>query len=127
VAKSQLLNKRSIRWSRRSQLASRLHTWIFFGVATVVKVNFLSSQAGFLHGRPRMFLRQNAGYKVSEFIPGFFGFGSNGGGELLAFDTRGSEPWPIVMIPFIPMDVNEARQIASSFDEFVFAIGNELK
>ena len=43
----------------------------------------------------------NEGYRVSEFYREFLGFGSNGGGELIAFDCRGSEPWPIVMIPFI--------------------------
>ena len=33
-------------------------------------------------------IEMNKGYGVSESIPGFFGFGSNGGGELLAFDAR---------------------------------------
>jgi hypothetical protein len=44
----------------------------------------------------------NARYRVPEFLPGFFGFAS-GGGELLAFDVRRQEPFPIVMVPFIPM------------------------
>ena len=61
---------------------------------------------------------------MHEFVPGFFGFGSNGGGELLAFDVRGSCPWPIVMIPFIPMEVDEAIKVAGSFDELIYLIGN---
>jgi len=65
----------------------------------------------------------NVGYKVAEFAPGFFGFGSNGGGELLAFDIRGLIPWPIVMIPMIPMDAKEAIQIAPDFISFLTAFG----
>jgi hypothetical protein len=44
-------------------------------------------------------ISSNAGYSVPEFLRGFVGFGSNGGGELLAFDLRGEEPYPIVMVP----------------------------
>lgn len=65
----------------------------------------------------------NAEYAVAENLPGLFGFGSNGGGELLAFDARRSPPWPIVMIPFIPMEVAEAVQIAQGFDELLLEIG----
>jgi hypothetical protein len=48
-------------------------------------------------------LEHNKDYEIEEYIPGFFGFGSSGGGELLAFDTRRGKPWKIVMIPFVPM------------------------
>lgn len=68
----------------------------------------------------------NVGYRVAEFAPGLFGFGSNGGGELLAFDTRGSLPWPIVMIPMIPMDAKEAVQIAPDFISFLTSFGRTL-
>jgi hypothetical protein len=57
----------------------------------------------------------NAGYQVSERLSGFLGFGSNGGGELLAFDTR-AQPWRVCMIPFIPMDESEAIEIAPDFE-----------
>jgi hypothetical protein len=68
-------------------------------------------------------LELNKGYEIEEHIPGFFGFGSNGGGELLAFDTRGDKPWKVVMIPFIPMSEKEAIVIAKDFEEFIKAIG----
>lgn len=68
----------------------------------------------------------NRGYEVSQSIPGFFGFGSNGGGELLAFDTRHGEPWKIVMIPFIPMDEKEAIEIAPDFLSFVKLLGKPM-
>jgi hypothetical protein len=66
----------------------------------------------------------NATYRVPEFLLGFFGFGSNGGGELLAFDVRSPEPFPVVMVPFVPMDPEDAVQIARSFDELRPLIGD---
>ena len=57
----------------------------------------------------------NRNYRVPEFAPGFLGFGSNGGGELLAFDSNGR----VVMIPFIPMSSEEALPVASSWQDFV--------
>ena len=68
-------------------------------------------------------LQHNQGYQIEEYLPGFFGFGSSGGGELLAFDTRGEKPWKVVMIPFIPMSEKEAIVIAKEFEEFIRAIG----
>jgi hypothetical protein len=57
----------------------------------------------------------NNDYQVQEFVPGFLGFGSSGGGELLAFDSRGR----VFMIPFIPMTAAEARPVADSWAGFV--------
>jgi hypothetical protein len=65
----------------------------------------------------------NTEYSIAELLPGFFGFGSNGGGELLAFDIRGGEPYPVVMVPFVPMDSRKAVQIAGSFVELRGLIG----
>ena len=53
-------------------------------------------------------LELNRAYGVNEFLPGFFGFGSSGGGELLALDLRSGPPFRVVMVPFIPMDEAEA-------------------
>ena len=60
----------------------------------------------------------NQDYEVQEYAPGFLGFGSSGGGELLAFDSEGS----IVMIPFIGMTPSEAITIAASWSDFVSKI-----
>ena len=59
--------------------------------------------------------QMNENYHVLEFAPGFLGFGSSGGGELLAFDTEGR----VVMIPFIPMSPEHALPVANSWSEFV--------
>jgi hypothetical protein len=71
-------------------------------------------------------IANNERYKVTEFAPGVFGFGSDGGGELLAFDIRGSIPWPIVTIPMIPLDATEAAQIAPNFLALLAAFGRTL-
>jgi SMI1/KNR4 family protein SUKH-1 len=68
-------------------------------------------------------MRNNEQYEVGANIPRFLGFGSNGGGELLAFDARDSQPWPIVMVPFIPMEPHDVVVIARDFNEFLEAIG----
>jgi len=71
-------------------------------------------------------IENNDGYEVHKWIPGFFGFGSNGGGELLAFDTRTAQPWKIYMIPFIPMEETEAILVAESFADFIKVIGQVM-
>ncbi len=68
-------------------------------------------------------LANNREYQLTEFLPGFFGFGSNGGGELLALDCRGRPPWPVNMVPFIPLDAAEAQPVAADFGGFVRLLG----
>jgi hypothetical protein len=57
----------------------------------------------------------NREYCVHEFAPGFVGFGSNGGGELFAFDASGR----VVMLPMIGMSPQTATLVANSWSEFV--------
>ena len=60
----------------------------------------------------------NQGYKVEEFAPELFLFGSDGGGEAFAFDMRSSTV-AIVSVPFIPLDSAYAYRLGSSFDDFL--------
>jgi len=55
----------------------------------------------------------NCGYRVAEYAPGFLGFGSDGGGEMLAFDRVGA----VFMLPFVGMWPKEAKKIGSSWSE----------
>jgi hypothetical protein len=64
-------------------------------------------------------VEMNNGYQVGELLPGYLAFGSNGGGEMLAFAPGGA----VVMVPFLPMDVAEARELAPSFTSLVRAFG----
>jgi hypothetical protein len=59
--------------------------------------------------------RLNRDYHVQEFVSEFLGFGSSGGGELLAFDAGGR----VFMVPFVGMSADEARAVAESWAEFL--------
>ena len=52
--------------------------------------------------------------------------GSNGGLETIAFDTRATEPWPIVMYDAVAGNESDVT-IAKSMEEFVVAIGLEYQ
>jgi hypothetical protein len=62
--------------------------------------------------------KYNDDYQVGEYAPGLFLFGSDGGGEAFALDTR-SEAMPIVSVPFVGMDLDSARVLAAGFREFL--------
>ncbi len=72
-------------------------------------------------------LKLNEAYEVSEWYPGFFGFGSNGGQEMLAFDTRLGTPFTIYMIPFMSINIDNAIRIAPDFTHFAMALGRVLE
>src|SRR5215475_9806818 len=57
----------------------------------------------------------NEDYEVAEYAPGFLGFGSSGGGEMLAFD----QSLRVFMLPFITMKPEEAILVALSWDDFL--------
>lgn len=63
-------------------------------------------------------MRLNRDYEIDRAIPGFVGIGSSGGGELISLDFRASAPYPVVMIPFIPMDAAKFRLIAEDVESF---------
>jgi hypothetical protein len=59
----------------------------------------------------------NQSFSVKEFAPDIFIFGSNGGGEAFAFNTS-SNPFSIVKIPFIPMDIKFSNFLGKTISEF---------
>ena len=65
----------------------------------------------------------NKEYQVEEYAPGFLGFGSDGGGEMLAFDLNGS----VFMIPFFGMSVDDATKIGDTWSEVASRIADEEK
>lgn len=69
-------------------------------------------------------LDYNHAYNLPEGLPGFFGFGSNGGLELFAFDVRLDSPWPVVMVDLNTLDAAEARILAPDFASFLRALGH---
>jgi hypothetical protein len=63
-------------------------------------------------------LDKNKAYEVAKYAPGLMLFGSDGGGEALAFDTR-TDATPIVSVPFVGMTLGTARPIAPTFERFL--------
>jgi hypothetical protein len=63
-------------------------------------------------------LEYNRACRAAERAPGLLLFGSNGGGEAFAFD-RERPAAPVVMVPVLPMDRNEAVDVAPTFGEFL--------
>lgn len=81
---------------------------------------FLSVQPCYLRLWPaEEVVGNNRDYQMQEYVPGFFGFGDAGGGEFFAFDTRGPQPWPVVSIPFVPMEESSAWAVAGNFTELL--------
>ena len=60
----------------------------------------------------------NRGYGADRYTPQLLMFGSNGGGEAFAFDRRTTD-WPVVIIPFTPLDIREAKIVSKSFGSFL--------
>lgn len=63
-------------------------------------------------------VKHNRDYAVGERAPGLFLFGSDGGGEAYAFDTRRRD-MPIVDVPFVGMSLEHVRPCGRSFLEFL--------
>jgi SMI1 / KNR4 family (SUKH-1) len=66
-------------------------------------------------------LTRNRANEVDEYAPGFFIFGSDGGGEAFGFDLR-SDAKEVVCLPFIGMDWESAIRIAPTFTDFLEVI-----
>jgi hypothetical protein len=63
---------------------------------------------------------RNVEYELTREYPGYFGFGSNGGGEMLAFEVIDGRCGQVAMLAFIG---GEPIVIADSFAQFIASIG----
>ncbi|MDO8332100.1 MAG: hypothetical protein Q7T36_16670 [Fluviicoccus sp.] len=59
-------------------------------------------------------LQFNQEYEVPVLAPGYFGFGTSGGGEMFAIALDGA----VVCLPFIGMEPKVAMELASSWEAF---------
>ena len=76
---------------------------------------FLTCDPGYMRLWPTDKLDEyNSDYQVPEYAPGYFCFGSNGAGELLAFDDGGA----VYCLPAIGMEPKYATPVAASWSEF---------
>ena len=65
----------------------------------------------------------NDGYKVAEFHPGFWGFGSSGGGVMLAFKISQASQSAVFGVPLDSIDQADTYVIAQDMRTFLFALG----
>ena len=56
----------------------------------------------------------NRSYEVANYAPELLASGSNGGGEMLAFNQQNQ----ILMVPFIGMEMEDAILVANSWADF---------
>ena len=69
-------------------------------------------------------IKLNTEYKVSDYIPYIFLFGSDRGGNAFGINRENKE---IIKLPFIPFDVEFIEKTYKSFDEFINCLErNEL-
>jgi hypothetical protein len=61
---------------------------------------------------------------ANEFLKGFVLIGTNGSGESVGFDIRGSDPWPIVLIDMDAEEEERVTLIAKDFGAFLQMLGN---
>ena len=86
---------------------------------------FLSERCYAMLWRAEELDQANRDYHVPEQAPGLYVFGSNGGGEAFAFDLREQNP-PIVVVPFIGMELQDALRAAATFSDFLAQGGTNL-
>lgn len=65
-------------------------------------------------------------YEVPEYLPGYFAFGSNGGGELLVFHLAKPGESQVFMVPAIGIAESELLSVAESFAEFTGQMGKVI-
>ena len=64
-------------------------------------------------------INYNDGYQVSHWLLGFIGIGDNGGPDMVGFDTRQGEPYPVCSVPFAPMEWEAAMGRVPDFGAFI--------
>ncbi|WP_431286486.1 SMI1/KNR4 family protein [Roseateles chitinivorans] len=66
----------------------------------------------------------NREYETADYAPGLLLFGSDGGGEGFAFDTR-EAAWPIVQVPLIGMALDAALDVAANLEDLFEALADD--
>jgi SMI1 / KNR4 family (SUKH-1) len=67
----------------------------------------------------RTAVEYNRDYEVQRWVPGLIGFGDDGGPAIVGFDTRSDPPYPVLAVPFVPMEFESAQRVAADFGQFI--------
>jgi hypothetical protein len=66
--------------------------------------------------------------EMPDYLPGYFAFGGNGGGEYFVFRLdAGAEDRPVLMVPAIGMEEAVLLPVTTSFAEFVDQLGRTFE
>jgi hypothetical protein len=65
----------------------------------------------------------NRAYQVATYHPGYFAFGSSGGGEMFALSIAHGGESPVYDIPFDSIDSQDVSVVAPGFAAFLIAFG----
>lgn len=79
---------------------------------------FIGPNAYVMLWRVEELAQMNLAYEAARYVPGLLIFGSDGGGEAFAFDTR-AEGMPVVSVPFVGMAPNVISTVAPNFSSFL--------
>jgi hypothetical protein len=67
----------------------------------------------------------NIDYEVAALAPGYVLFGTDGGSEGFAFDTK-TEGHPVVMVSLVSLDRKDAIHVGDHFDDFVDRLSRDV-
>ncbi len=67
----------------------------------------------------RTAVEYNRDYEVQRWLPGFVGIGDNGGTDMIGFDARHGQPYPVCAVPFAPMEWDAVMGQVPDFDSFI--------
>lgn len=69
-------------------------------------------------------VERNQGLQIAKWLPGYFAFGSSGGGCSLLFNTRESRPWKVYWADDVGMEEEYVSESTPDFGAFIRAMGH---
>jgi hypothetical protein len=69
-------------------------------------------------------LERNQGLQIAKRLPGYFAFGSSGGGCSLLFNTRENRPWKVYWVDDVGMEEEYVSESTPDFGAFIKAMGH---
>jgi SMI1 / KNR4 family (SUKH-1) len=68
-------------------------------------------------------VKRNQEMGIAKWLPGYFRFGSSGGGSSLLFNTRESRPWKVYHVDDVGMEEEYVYESTPDFGAFIKAMG----
>ena len=68
--------------------------------------------------------KRNQGLQIAKRLPGYFAFGSSGGGCSLLFNTRENRPWKVYWADDVGMEEEYVSESTPDFGAFIRTMGH---